>query len=112
MAKDDSGKNLRWLVDECEAQIRQSKIEMPSASFGWFMLLIFFLILLFPFLVFPLLSKIDAVRPYLVDLQYEKIEGILTKGSVQILFYALPVALVITHGISVSAWKATISEVM
>jgi hypothetical protein len=110
--ENDSLKSLRSLVEECEKQIAAAKVDMPSSTSAWFFLLLFFLVILFPFIVFPLLSNIQEVKPLLESIEYNKIENVLSKNSVQILFYALPVALVVTHGISMSGWKSTVSEVM
>lgn len=107
-----TNKYMDLLLKECDDQISKSQIPQPDSSFLWLICLIFFIIILFPFMVFPLLSKIEQVRPYLDGIDVSKFDDLLSKNSVHILFYALPSAIVVTHGISVSAWKASLVESM
>jgi hypothetical protein len=103
---------MKTLLKECDEQIAKATIPAPDSSFLWTICLLFFIIILFPFLVFPLLSKIDSVKPYLNGIDMSKFDALLSKNSVHILFYALPAAIVVTHGVSVSAWKTSVSESM
>lgn len=104
--------HLNQLLKECDEQISKASMPVPASTLLWILCLLFFVVILFPFLVFPLLAKIDQVRPYLEGIDLSKFDTLLSKNSIHILFYALPAAIVITHGISVSAWKTSISETM
>lgn len=107
-----NNEHLKLLLKECDEQISKATIAVPDPFFLWTICLTFFVIILFPFLVFPLLAKIEQVRPYLDGVDISKFDALLSKNSIHILFYALPAAIVITHGISVSAWKTSVSESM
>lgn len=105
-------KHIKLAIEECQEQINSARLADPDPSGMWAGCFIFFAILLFPSIIFPLLTKWKDVAPYLEGIDISKLEAITANNSMHILFYAIPVAIVVTHGISASVWKAANSEVM
>lgn len=103
---------LKELIDECHSQINDAKISHPDITPALGLCFIFYTIILVPFIIFPILSKFEAIKPYIEGIDISKFDKVITNNSIHILFYAIPAMLVITHAISVSSWKSNIPHVM